>query len=267
MMIFTVAEDLKEIKKAVRGDLNFPVIFKPSDGVSCSGVSVVRNEEQIAGAVDKIKVSSSSKHFLVQELIKGAATSVSLLSTGSNAVSISLNRQDVTIETPENCSSYSGGAAPFDHPLRAEAFEVAEKLVESVPDLRGYVGVDFVLAEDEAVAIEVNPRLTTSYIGLKSVVNFNPAQAIVNAVLKRELPTQVESSGCTFFSKVETPNPTMSAFQETCRMEEVVSPPFPVSESAVAAALIASHGVTLQEASTKFREAKKCVLNTISRGK
>jgi len=267
MMIFSVADDLKEIRKAVRGSLNFPVIFKPSDGVSCSGVSVVSNEEQVAGAIDKIKRASSSKHFLIQELIKGAAASVSLLSTGSNAVSISLNRQDVTIETPEACSSYSGGAAPFGHPLRAEAFEVAEKLVKSFPDLRGYVGVDFVLTEDEAVAIEVNPRLTTSYVGLRRVVNFNSAQAIVNAVLKRELPTQVESCGCTFFSKVETPNPTSSALHETCRMDEVVSPPFPVSESGFASALIASHGVTLQEASSRFREAKKRVLNTISRGR
>jgi hypothetical protein len=267
MLIFSVADDLKEIKKAVRGGLNFPVIFKPSDGVSCSGVSVVRNEEQVAGAVDKIKVSSSSKRFLVQELIKGVATSVSLLSTGSNAMSISLNRQDVTIETPEACSSYSGGAAPFGHPLQAEAFEVAEKLVKSVPDLRGYIGVDFVLTEDEAVAIEVNPRLTTSYVGLRSVVNFNPAQAIVNAVLKRELPTQIESYGCTFFSKVETPNPTMEAFQETCRMNEVISPPFPISESAVASALITVHGDILQEASARFRETKKRVLNTIRRGK
>jgi predicted ATP-grasp superfamily ATP-dependent carboligase len=267
MMIFSVAEDLKEITNAVCGGLNLPVIFKPSDGVSCSGVSVVRNEEHIAGAVDKIKVSSSSKHFLVQELIKGAAASVSLFSTDSNAVSISLNRQDVTIETPENCSSYGGGVAPFGHPLETEAFEVAEKLVKSVPDLRGYVGVDFVLTEDKAVAIEVNPRLTTSYVGLRSVVNFNLAQAIMNAVLKRELPTQVVSCGCTFFSKVETPKPTMSAFQETCRMNEVVSPPFPVSENAVASALITSHGATLKKASTKFRETKKRVLNTISRGK
>ena len=267
MIIFTVTEDLKEIKKAVCGGLNLPVIFKPSDGVSCSGVSVVRDEEQIVGAVDKIRMSSSSKHFAVQELINGDAASVSLLSTGSNAVSISLNRQDITIKTPENCSSYSGGVAPFDHPLLTEAFEVAEKLVKSVPDLRGYVGIDFVLTENEAVAIEVNPRLTTSYVGLRSVVNFNPAQAIVNAVLKREPPTQIESYGCTLFSKVETPKPTMDAFQEICRMDEVISPPFPVSESPFASALIASHGVTLQEASTKFREAKKCVLNTMSRGR
>ncbi|MBN1245460.1 ATP-grasp domain-containing protein [Candidatus Bathyarchaeota archaeon] len=265
-IMFSVADDLKEVTKAVRGRLNFPVIFKPSDGVSCCGLSVVRNEEQVAGGVDKIKRESLSRHFLVQELIEGAAASVSLLSTGSEAVPISLNRQDVTIETPEVCSSYSGGLVPFDNPLRAEAFEVAERLVNSVLGLRGYVGVDFVLTEDEAVIIEVNPRLTTSYVGLRRVVNFNPAQAIVNAVLKRELPRHSKSCGCTYFSKVETPNPTVDALETTYRIDEIVSPPFPVIDNGAASALIASYGATLNEATSRFREAKKRVINTIDRG-
>ena len=266
-LMFSVADELEEIKKAVRGSLNFPLIFKPANGVSCCGLSVVRNEDQVAGAVGKIKRESSSKHFLVQELIEGAAASVSLFSTGGDATAISLNRQDVTIETPEACSRYSGGAVPFDHPLKSEAFAVAEKLAKSFPDLRGYLGVDFVLTKDEAVAIEVNPRLTTSYVGLSSVANFNPTQALVNAVLKSELPTHIPSCGYTCFSKVETPNPTINVLQKIYGMNEVISPPFPVSENGAASALIASHGATLKEAAAKFREAKKRVLNTIGRGK
>jgi len=264
---FSVADGVEEIKRAIHGKLRFPLMFKPSNDVSCCGLSVVKNENQVAGAVGKIKRESSSKRFVAQEFIDGAAASVSLVSTGSEALSISLNRQDVTIGAPDAISSYSGGLVPFDHQLRPRAFAVAEKIVKSFRDLRGYVGVDFVLTADEAVAIEINPRLTTSYVGLKSVISFNLAQAIINAVLKRELPTQIESCGCTVFSKVETPNPTMDAFQETCRMDEVASPPFPISESTIASALITSHGNTLQEASARFRETKKRVLNTISRGK
>jgi predicted ATP-grasp superfamily ATP-dependent carboligase len=263
----SVTDELKKIKKTVRDRWGFPVVFKPSDGVSCGGLSVVKTEEQMAGAVAKIKETSSDKHFLIQELIEGTAASVNVFSTGSRVVPVSLNRQDVTLETPEACSSYIGGSVPFDHPLRAEAFEVAEKLVKSAPGLRGYVGVDFVLTDEAAVAIEVNPRLTTSYVGVRRVVNFNPAQAIVDAVLEHELPTQIERCGCTCFSKVETANPTIGALQKTYGMDEVVSPPFPVSEAGAASALIASYGVTLREASEGVREAKKRVLNTISRGR
>jgi predicted ATP-grasp superfamily ATP-dependent carboligase len=263
-LTFSVADDLREIKKAVRG--SYPLIFKPANGVSGCGLSVVRNEDHVVGAVGKIRKETSSRQFVAQELIKGAATSVSLLSTGSEAVAISLNRQDVKIETPDVSSRYNGGSVPFDHPLRVKVFEAAEKIVKSFRGLKGYVGVDFVLTEDEAVAIELNPRLTTSYVGLRSVARFNIAQAIVNAVLKHELPTHIQSCDYGCFSKLETPNPSIDALQRNYEMSEVVSPPFPVSETSVASALIATHGATSKEAEIKCREAKKCVLNTISRG-
>jgi predicted ATP-grasp superfamily ATP-dependent carboligase len=263
---FSVADDVAEIKRAIRGRLRFPLIFKPSNDVSCCGLSVVRNENQVAGAVGKIKRESSSKRFLAQEFINGAAASVSLVSTGSDALSISLNRQDVTIGASDAISSYNGGLVPFDHPLRPRAFAVAEKIVKSFRDLRGYVGVDLVLTEEEAVAIEVNPRLTTSYIGLRSVVNFNPAQAIVNAVLKRKLPTNIQTCGYAFFSKAETPLPTIEALKKTYEVNEVISPPFPVSSNGTACALVSSHGATVKAATARFREAKKRVLDTTSRG-
>jgi predicted ATP-grasp superfamily ATP-dependent carboligase len=263
---FSVADGVAEIKRTIHGRLRFPLIFKPSNDVSCCGLSVARNESQVAGAVGKIKRESSSKRFLAQELIEGAAASVSLISRGSDALPISLNRQDVTIGAPDAISSYNGGLVPFDHPLRPRAFAVAEKIVKSFRDLRGYVGVDLVLTEEEAVAIEVNPRLTTSYIGLRSVVNFNPAEAIVNAVLKRELPKNIQSYGYAFFSKVETPLPTVDALQKTYEVSEVVSPPFPVSSSGTAYTLFSSHGATVKAATARFREAKKRVLSTIRIG-
>ncbi len=266
-IMFSVADGVAEIKRAVHGRLHFPLIFKPSNDIACCGLSVVRNESQVADAVGKIKRESSSKRFLAQELIKGAAASVSLISTGSEALSISLNRQDVMIGAPDAISSYNGGLVPFDHPLRPRAFAVAEKIVKSFRDLRGYVGVDLVLTEEEAVAIEVNPRLTTSYIGLRSVVNFNPAQAIVNAVLKHKLPTNIQSYGYAFFSKVDTPLPTVDALQKTYEVNEVVSPPFPVLENGTACALVSSHAATVKAAKARFREAKNRVLSTAHRGK
>ena len=265
-ILFSVADDLREIRRTIRGFLSFPLILKPSKGVSCCGLSIVRNEEQIAGALKKIKQESSSEQFLAQELIVGAAASVSLISTGTRAVPVSLNRQDVTIGKPEAYSEYSGGLVPFDHSLQAEAFEVAEKIVEFFKELNGYVGVDFVLTEDEPVAVEVNARLTTSYIGLRRVVNFNPAQAIANAVLKRQLPKNTQSFGYTNFSKMSTHHPQLAALQKTYRMKEVVSPPFPVSKNNISSALIAASGITPKEAAAKIREAKKRVLNTINRG-
>jgi predicted ATP-grasp superfamily ATP-dependent carboligase len=260
-MVVSAFDDVAEIRQTVKDKLEFPLIFKPIDGVSCGGLSVVRNENQVTSAVDKIVKESSSKCFIVQELIRGVAVSVSLISSGSEALPISLNRQDVSLATPNSISTYQGGLVPFDNPLKRAAFAMAEKAVKSFRGLKGYIGVDLILTEKEPVVIEVNPRLTTSYVGVRKVASFSPAQAIINSVLERELPENTQSTGYAFFSKVETSKPTAEVLQKTYGMDEVVSPPFPVSENGTAYALVLSHRATLNEALAGFHEAKKRLLS------
>jgi len=262
-MVISALEDVAETKQTINGKLEFPLIFKLVDGVGCGGLSVVKNEGQVASAVAKVIRESSSKYFMAQELIRGTAASVSLISTGSEVLPISLNRQDVSLRTPDSASTYNGGVVPFDSPLKREAFAAAETVVKSFRGLRGYIGVDLVLTRKEPVVIEVNPRLTTSYVGVSKVVGFNPAQAIINAVLERELPADNQSVGYAFFSKVKTPKPTTEVLQETYEMGEIVSPPFPVSGSGTAYALVLSHRATLKEAVSGFHEAKKRLLSII----
>jgi predicted ATP-grasp superfamily ATP-dependent carboligase len=266
-LTFSIQDSAEEIGQIIRDKLNFPVIFKPSTGVSCCGLSVVRNKEQVGAAVRKIRDETSGKEILVEELINGTAASVSLFAINGKSVPASLNRQEVLIETPEGSSRYMGGWVPFDNALQNEAFDMAKRIVELLPDLSGYIGIDFVLTGREAVVIEVNPRLTTSYIGLRRVIHFNPAQAIINALLKRELPTHVESCGYAFFSKVETTIPNVDALHILNENKEIVSPPLPLSGDEAACAMIASYASTLSEAKLQFNEAEKCVIKIVNRGK
>ena len=181
------------------------MVFKPVDGVSCSGLSIVKEEAQVEKAVEKIKVESKEDHFVVQEFIEGDAASVSLLCAKGKAVAISLNHQTIKAGSPDETSFYEGGSVPFDHPLKQEAFAIAEKVVDCFEGLRGYVGVDLVLAKNKVFVVDVNPRLTTSYVGLSRVANFNVAEALINVVLKGEFPTKAETTGYVYFSKLEIP--------------------------------------------------------------
>ncbi|HEX9863096.1 MAG TPA: ATP-grasp domain-containing protein [Candidatus Bathyarchaeia archaeon] len=262
-VIVSAFDDVTRIKQSICGSLGFPLVVKPVDGVGCAGLSVVNSEQQVAGAVAKILSESASKYFMAQKLVRGIAVSVSLLATDSEALPLSLNKQDVSLMPPEANSTYTGGQVPFDSLLKSEAFAAAEAVVKSFHGLKGYVGVDLVLTEKEAVVIEVNPRLTTSYVGLRKTAGFNLAQAIINAVVEHELPANNHSLGYAVFSKVSTPKPTAVALQKTYRLNEVVSPPFPVADDDAACAVVLSHGATLKEATAGFHEAKKRLRNII----
>lgn len=256
-------EDVKHIKRVIK-ELGFPLVFKPADGVGCCGLSVVRDENHMVAAVKKIAKESLGENFIAQKLIEGISVSASVISTGEKALPITLNKQMVTLASPYEESSYNGGIVPFDHVLEKEALKAAQTAVESIGGLRGYVGVDMVLTRNGPAVIEVNPRLTTSYIGLRKVVNCNPAQAIVDAVLRRRLPKNVQSEGYAFFSKVKVPSVGRSLY-ETYRLEEIVSPPFPVVVDKPAYALLATYSDEPGDAQTAFYKAKKSLLKFFNR--
>ncbi|MGD8506798.1 MAG: ATP-grasp domain-containing protein [Candidatus Bathyarchaeota archaeon] len=257
-------ENVEGIKNLTRR-LKFPLVFKPADGVGCCGLSVVRDESHMVAAVRKIAKESLNEQFVAQELVEGFSVSASVISTNEKALPITLNKQMVTLASPDEESCYHGGIVPFNHMSKDEALEVAQKAVESIDGLRGHVGVDMVLTRNGPVVMEVNPRLTTSYIGLREVMNLNVAQAIIDAVFRRELPESMQNVGYAFFSKVKVP-PICQMLSETWRLKEIVSPPFPIVAEEPACALLASHSDRLENAEMAFYRAEKDLLKLCGGG-
>lgn len=239
--------------------LGYPLVVKPLDGVSCGGLSIVKDEKKMVSAVKKVVRESTSKQFVVQKLINGKAASACVFSTGEKARAVSLNKQHVILSSPNGESAYRGGVVPFNYRKQRGALEAAEKTVEAVKGLKGYVGVDMILTDGEPVVIEVNPRLTASYIGLSRVANVNTAEAIIDAVDKRKMPKDILTRGYSFFSKVVVPsNPVV--LYKTYNLKDVITPPFPVEEKE-AYALVSSYSRTVRGAQSAFYRTKRKLLS------
>ena len=71
--------------------------------------------------------------------------------------------------------TYQGGRCPLEPKLEARALSLALSAIHAVGNPPGYVGVDVVLADrrDRDVVIEINPRLTTSYLALRRLARNN----------------------------------------------------------------------------------------------
>ena len=266
-LAFKTASDLAEVKQAIKNKFGYPAVFKPIDGVSCGGLSLVKENSQVEKAILKIRNQFNGKNFVVQEFVPGEDVSVSLLAAAGKAYPISLNKQNVNIASPNDVSSYEGGVVPFNHPIKQEAFEAAKKAVEAFSGLKGYVGVDLVLSDQKAFVVDVNSRLTTSYVGLSKTAKFNVAQALVDAVLKGQAPVKPESNGFVCFSKIVTSKPNVNAFQEASKIIGVVSPPFPLNAEFKACSLVAGYGNSLEIAKLELEEAKKRLSDIVNRGK
>jgi len=135
-----------------------------------------------------------------------------------------MRRDQLVIAIPPACDydgrfQYLGGRLPIAPDLAARAVRIATAAVRCVPGLLGYVGVDVVLGDDSRDwAIEINPRLTTSYVGLRALAKFNLAAAMLAAVRGEPLSEMAWHAGPVEFTpdgRVGGAGPTRSARANT----------------------------------------------------
>jgi predicted ATP-grasp superfamily ATP-dependent carboligase len=191
-------------------ELGYPLVAKPLDGVGCEGLSLIDSLEQLQPAVEAAHKSSQRKEILLQSFMSGNHASVSLLASSKGLLPLSLNEQRIEIGQPFH---YQGGIIPYPHPAAQQALELAQAAARMLPGLRGYFGVDLVLGPEGGTIIEINPRITTSYVGLRRVLQANLAELIWNACILGELPEHVDLAGQAVFYKDDPIHVQVSAPQ------------------------------------------------------
>lgn len=193
----TLKTSIARVRQAAEG-FGFPLVTKPLDGVGSEGVCLLNSPLDLDRAVEMLYSQTRHAEILLQKFVPGEHASVSLLVNDQGILPLSLNGQQIEIGCP---FTYKGGVIPLTHPLQSRALENASKAAGLIPGLQGYVGIDLILDGQEAWVIEVNPRITTSYIGLRQVLDLNLAGAIYEACCNRALPEHVQLTGRIIFSK------------------------------------------------------------------
>jgi len=157
-------------------------VAKPEDGAGCDGI-------RLFGSLDDLKhwIMQDDRHFhyLAQPFQKGVAASFSMLCRNGKAWLLSCNQQ--LIES-DGGSFVLTGIKVNGMLAYWQRFEtIARKIARMLPDALGYIGVDVIVDaddKDKVYVIEINPRLTTSYTGLREALGCNPAQLILDCVLE-----------------------------------------------------------------------------------
>ena len=141
-------------------------VVKPRDGC---GTQEIRTFDSFEDAMLAL-----SDDMLLQPWMPGEAISVAVVSSPGQQTFLPAVRQELS---PSNCE-YAGGCGPLDDESQRRATALASRAIAAMPPTaRGFVGLDLLLGEraSEDCVIEVNPRLTTSYVGLRKMIKGNIA--------------------------------------------------------------------------------------------
>ncbi len=161
-------------------------VMKPVDGVGCDRISLFRNKSELQVA----SVRADRSHFIVQPYVKGIHASLSLLCLHGECLIMSCNQQHVS-ETNGRLQWLKCNVNAFE---RDRFIPFATKLARVLPGLQGYVGVDIVISNEKILLVEINPRLTTSYVGLSAALHVNPAELILKCFREEILPDTIPVS-------------------------------------------------------------------------
>jgi predicted ATP-grasp superfamily ATP-dependent carboligase len=156
-----------------------PLILKRDDGAGGLGMRLVHHRAEISTQ------EHDSEAYRLERFYPGLAASLAVLCGPSGNLPLQPCEQTLDPNTFE----YLGGRTPLPPNLENRAKALALAAVAAMPGTTGYVGVDLILGENpdgsQDVVVEINPRLTTSYVGLRQVCRQNLAQAMLDVAQER----------------------------------------------------------------------------------
>jgi predicted ATP-grasp superfamily ATP-dependent carboligase len=153
-------------------------VLKPDDGVGCLGIRLFQDRDALLRHWEQLPDGPAH---VAQPYVTGLDASLSLLARDGAAVLLSVNRQRVAVmdDSLVLLGCVVGGLGGEERRYQRLASHIAAAL----PELRGYAGVDLIVGRGGLKVLEVNPRLTTSYVGLKESIGVNPAALVLDLMV------------------------------------------------------------------------------------
>ena len=167
----------------VPSDFEFPAVCKPIDGAGSLGIVWIES------AKHAVAVGTDRCARRLERYCPGLPVSVAFLCSPTDCIGLPPFQQFIERKAG---FAYRGGQGPLERGLSGRASKLAWKAVTCLPPLLGYVGVDLILGPaadgSEDVIIEINPRITTSYVGLRVLSEKNLAAVMLGVVLGNSTP-------------------------------------------------------------------------------
>lgn len=167
-----------------------PLVWKPRWGAGSQATFLLRNSDDLVAMIPRLRAEGWSGETILQAYAPGIPVSVAFLASPGRLLALPATEQRLS---RDGRFRYLGGRLPLAKGLDQRARRLAERAVQSVEGLHGFFGVDLVLGEAEDgssdMALEINPRLTTSYVGLRRLARFNLAEALLGVATGSALPS------------------------------------------------------------------------------
>lgn len=158
-----------------------PWLAKPIKGVGCEGIVILPDGQAVSTWLTNQPNEVFSDYFLQAQIQHAQPASLCMVCHDGRGFLLSCNRlivkqNDRAIKLKKII--VNGFAV---HWVKFQA--LADTIASQLPDMRAYLGVDVMFDEQAGTlsVLELNPRLSSSYVGLANATGQNVAQCLLDA--------------------------------------------------------------------------------------
>ena len=162
-------------------------IIKPRNGAGCIDTLYFPD----AGTLEKwlTTATTAADTLIIQPYIEGNHISLNLLCSEDDCMVLAINEQHIKQKNGQlfYCGCTVNGA--YDKQLSfSDASTVAMQIYHAIDGLWGFIGIDLIITESAILIVDINPRLTSSYVGLANSLTHNPAELLFSMIKHHKLP-------------------------------------------------------------------------------
>jgi predicted ATP-grasp superfamily ATP-dependent carboligase len=161
--------------------MDFPMIVKPRNGAGSQQIFLVNDERKLNEVSEEFQQTTQFGPPMMQRYVEGENISVGVF------VSQHVERIDILPIASQLFSSdgrfrYLGGELPVSRQSQPAVERLVRQACACIEGLNGYVGFDLILQKtkkNQPVIVEINPRLTTGYLGYRELMDENLAERML----------------------------------------------------------------------------------------
>ncbi|MGZ4981275.1 MAG: ATP-grasp domain-containing protein [Methylobacter sp.] len=169
-------------------------MVKPINGVGCEDSYVLTSQ------LDFERMAMRKGQYIIQPHLQGTKTSLSCLFKQGSGWLVCANLQRFEFI---NQQYHLTDIVVNHYPDLGLYQQLIDKIAQALPELWGYAGIDLI-ENDTTCVLEINPRLTTSFVGIHDALGINIAEAVLQLLHGEPMINPVYSRPITVEAKQET---------------------------------------------------------------
>ena len=204
-------------------ELGFPLLVRPSYVIGGRGMQVVYDNEELMTYFHSALKFSDEHPVLIDQYIEGKEVEIDAISDGEDVLIPGIT------EHIERAGIHSGDSMAI-YPTQKVKPEIIDKLVEYTKriaralQVKGLMNIQFVLKDDVAYVIEVNPRASRTVPIMSKVTGVKMVDIAMNIAFGKSLKQQGLTTGLLKKTNLVCVKVPVFSFQKLNRIDPALAP-------------------------------------------